>query len=1318
MTRQSICLNGEWDFMPLPDTQPIQQLPAQVQWEAQKIRVPSSWRWKLQPEAAYQPYDLFGYPSHWNEAPAGLLHRRFTVRRVKGWRVWLIFKAALQRSAYFVNGQKVAESSEGYLPIELDATDFVRDGDNELVAWCGPFERIPTSTGEKQLVPGGSWFAGLARGLWQDVFLEYRPEVWLEDIAVRTSTRQQKIEVEITVENRSTEPFQAQVRAQVLDGPTAVKVLPNFGLSLQPGDRRTVHLEEAWPEAVFWSPEAPHLYQLETSLQQEDQTVDKQQTRFGFREVWLDGPNLMLNGVRVNLRGDAWHYQGFLQQTKAYALNWYRMCQQTGINFIRLHAMPYPEFYLDAADETGMLIVDESAIYGSGKSNQADHPEFIRACHAHLHALVRRDRNHPSIVIWSMQNEMRWVDGRDGYMRVIPELTRTIKTLDPTRPVSYDGDNRLIAPEACEIISMHYNIDGTVASWDKDKPLIFGEHGSWHYIAPQVCSDFAGPSAYLSYEACMESIGLRERHFIEYARKEDVTGVTPFNTANYAMWAMPEQPVSLSWDDLSTPGPKPRTIPAYTLTIDNRLMAGAPLFLPNPSWHHLQEAFKPVTVIQNEYDDAFFGGTELVRSFSIYNDTQKPAQARLVYQLKTVDGDCLKEGEKAFTHQPGERREWQLTFQIPEFRERMTLTLHVELFHGDRLVHQLEQVYRVYPQALKTMVINTSKKAGYLGSKEAYAVISRWLPRLVRFEEPRAADLTPLDILIIGPDYSGHVGAIQPRLKEFVERGGFLLVLEQSQFSLGDTVLSGRGFSLAHINDAEHPVFAGLSDEDLRFWHPANINAPDTLGLVANAFHKPAEGDFIILLECGEGDFGWGGLLWTPLVEYSMGRGRAVFNQVVLIWNWERVPPACLLLRNLLSYACQFPPKAGRTGVLMAEEGSPAEAFLERIGVDFTRNVAPAPGELVIVDPGALDERMAAELHAFAGEGGEVLVLPAEPFHQVAITRLVGRQVRIDEQEVYQLRGVADELTRGISPHDLYHIERVTYTPENAHNRLAARYCIRFDATGPRKDNETLFESVHNPWVEFFVNGRDAEFQKIPVATMVQKAEFQPSVYGARQAVGRGAVIFSQVLLNPENEKVRRVYTRLLGNLSINIRTALFDHLKGDQDYGIEAFMALSYGPGQDYNAMLAYFTDPHYVLNNLGEGVYGWMKRQEKTAGAITIPGSAGKTTFLTVFIESETNRDPSQRATGELPDSSIVPDLFLQVNCPFQLYVNGICCADEVDTPKETVKIGDVLLNKGINRLAAVCKGGAEDIRVNAWLKDKHGGVVPGLKYRLTLD
>ena len=430
-----MCLNGEWAFMPDFEGRSPAELLASPQWEAQPVRVPSSWRWMIKPHEPFQPYDLFGYPAAWNDAQSGVLGRSFTVEPQGDARVWLVFEGILQEWVIFVNGVRVAEGSESFLPIEVDITAHVRPGEaNELAVWCGAWRSVDTETGPKLLVPEGSWFARLARGIWQDVFLEVRPPVAVEDVFVQTSVRRGEISARVRVSGSVGDRPQRQgsasagsemiVRACVMDGERVVLTLPEKPISVTAGQAIEFELMQPWPDPILWSPENPHLYHLEVDLLADGRLVDRRTVRFGFREVWLEDHKLILNGARINLRGDAWHYQGFVQQFPEYAANWYRLCKETGINFIRLHAMPYPQFYLDLADEMGMLLVAESAIYGSSKAMAADHPEFLAACRSHLRDFVRRDRNHPSVVIWSMQNEMRWVDGRDGYKAAMPALTR------------------------------------------------------------------------------------------------------------------------------------------------------------------------------------------------------------------------------------------------------------------------------------------------------------------------------------------------------------------------------------------------------------------------------------------------------------------------------------------------------------------------------------------------------------------------------------------------------------------------------------------------------------------------------------------------------------------------------------------------------------------------------------------------------------------------------------------------------------------------------------------------------------------------------
>lgn len=1310
--RKKECLSGEWLF--LPDYEGVDR-------GQDKIMVPSTWRWVINEKAQFQPYDMFDYPREWNKAQAGIISRKILIDSEDDHRVFAIFEGVFQKYMVFINDIKVLETEESFLTTEIDITDYVINGEeNEIKVWCGPYDTIDTETGLKRLSPDGTWYANMARGIWQNVYLEYRPNKYIDDVTVSTSTRNKTIDIKANIINEYNQTM--NVIAKVYKDE---KVIKEWKLS-----NNSVHLgniefatKELWDDAIYWSPENPHLYVLQVELTCDGRIIDTYEVPFGFREIWADGHKLYLNGKRINLRGDAWHYQGFVQQTKEYVRNWYKACRETGINFVRLHGMPYPKIYLDIADEEGMLIIDESAIYGSAKRIQADHPQFISNCKNHLTKLVKRDKNHPSVIIWSMQNEMRWVDGRNGYKQAMKDLSATIKALDCTRPIAYDGDNRLVDPEDMEIVSMHYNIDGTISDWDKEKPLIFGEHGKWHYVSPQVSTAMKGSDVYLSFEKSIESIGLEEKHFIEYARREEVTGVSPFNMINYTMHMQPQQDINIP-ESMNIEEVRPKVIKAHTTPITNGFFEQEQLFYPNSSWKHLKDAFKPVAIIPNEYNHSFYDNRSVKKSFNIYNDCENNVEAKVDYKLITKDGDILLDNEYIFNQSAGEKQEWELILDLPAVSDKTTLILQMELYHNDRWMNHLEEKYKVYPSISKKDLADTScKKVGYLGKEEGYEVIVKLVEKVEIINECLKENIDKLDLLIIGNNCTENVKKLQPVLQDFVNDGGYLLILEQESFVPGEITLSGKKFFSAFINDEEHPVFDGIEQEDLLFWGSENVNNSNYTPVVTNGFNKPVQGDLNILLECGEGDFGWGGLLWSPLVEYSVGKGRVMLSQLNIIKQFEETPQAGLMLSNMIRYGIDFADKRRfiedndkpLTG-LLASNDSKSGKFLADVGVEY--EVVSAMERIedysqLIVDLKGLKEKEINLLTEYAKQGGKLLILPVGIDEKNNLQDILGNDVEIEARPVYQLKPVSNKLTKGISNYDLYHYEKVTYSPSDKSNLIISDYSIYSEGGIP------LFESINNPWHEFFVNGFDEEFMKISIADIVEETDFVTDTYGIIQDIGKGQAVVIQLNMIDNNDKIKRVYSRLLSNLGIEIDTSILTYEKEEKDYGIQSVMALPQENHQDYNEMVKYFSDKDYLLNNLGEGVYGWMKRIEKKDGFISISGSTGKTYFITLFIESNINRNPEKRGNGELPDSSIVPDLYVDVNCSFELFVNSKSYDNLiVEEDTNSIKIDDVVLDKGINRMCMICKSEDNDIKFNICFKNKYGDYMNGLRYLLTLD
>lgn len=1330
MLRNTICLNGLWDFMPLYGVTCSLNLPEELYFETEKISVPSSWRYSNSDNFGiiddFQPYNLFNYPLKWHEAETGVYRRTFRLDEsmLQG-KQFLNFNGIMQKSRIYLNGTAAGEWNESFLPLEIDITELIkRDGsENELMVVCTEFDKTEIPSGQiKTLGLLGSWYGVLCRGIWQDVFLESRPLIYIEDTFIKTSIRNKNIAAEVALKNTTEFEQKLTLKLEMSDENGIAKTIEVKGLRLSANSDTTAKIAEEWVNPTLWDIDNPHLYNMNIIVYQNDNIIiDSKTVKFGFREIWTDNEKFILNGTRINLRGDSWHFQGAVQQTKEYALNWYRMCRENGLNFVRLHAEPHPEYYLDAADEAGMLIVDETAIYGSSKSMDASHPVFLENCDQHIKRLIKRDKNHPSIIMWSIENEMRWVDGRKVYKQHVPKMLEIVKALDATRPIILEGDNRLISKENTEIESMHYNIDGTIAQWDKTKPLVFGEHGGWWYICPQNTSAYNGAKSYLSLEEALKGVALKERLYVEYARKANVSGITSFNFAHYLMKSMPAEDILLEQSDLSTPGVKPNLIRKLSLTLNNGLLKDYPVYIPNEAMPILKESYKPVTIIAAEYNSFFYAGEEILRTFDVYNDTLYTHNTKVNVTIREKSGELMYENIYEFTQLPGERKTIEVKFIPEEITSKIReIYLEAVLYHGDKERHTLQKLYKLCPKSLKTEALNMqSKKILYLGNDKTLGIIKPLIPNVIHVSTLDTG-LYSYDILIIGDyvPYSAH--KYQSLLGNYIEKGGIVIQFEQSSFATGDIILYKHSFFSAHISsreNAEHPILKDLQDEDFMFWKPY-VTEEIPSSIIEQAFIKPAKGDFTMLLECNAGDFGDGGDFWTPLIEYQHNLGLMLLNQLEIAENFNTVPQACILLRNILLYAAEFEANSKANTCLLASEESSSYKFLKSIGLKFrlidkSADKTDFNCKTLLVDPDSLTTSCIKDIQTFTSNGGTTLILPCCDIHKESLETLLQSAVAIRNAATYQLETTADNpINRGVTITDLFRFEKIPLTPRLVENRPICNQSIEVDGAAILASNVT-----NTPWYDYFERNLSAEYSRVALVEINKRREDICLPYVAEKLSGNGKYILSQISIDSNNEKNIRVYSRMLGNLNCLINhMELFSYEKGDRDYAIDYFMTLSHEKYKDYKAAEAYYSDKNYSLNNLGEGLYGWMKKIEKDKeGFININGSKNRTYFLSCFVNKIEGKSSS-------PAKTDFDEINLQAesNCSFKLWINGELRKEfHTDrTGQYKVTIPEIKLVKGLNRFIISAAASEEDIKLRMVFKNSDGTYPDALRYQLTID
>ncbi|OWA36994.1 glycoside hydrolase family 2 [Saccharibacillus sp. O16] len=1168
-----------------------------------------------------------------------------------------------------------------------------------------------------------------------------------------------------------------------------------------------------WSDAELWSPDSPFLYEAEFELLEGDQILDRLTETFGFREFWCEGPNFVLNGIPINLRGDSWHFQGEIQQTDEYVRNWYRMCRDVGVNVIRLHAEPHPESYLRIADEEGMLIVDETAIYGSSGVMHADHPDYLAACLSHVRRLARRDRNHPSIILWSVQNEMRWVVGRDGFKAQIPILMDAIRALDPTRPILVEGDNRLVSKGDTEVESRHYNIDGTIDQWDRSVPLTFGEHGGWWYICPQNSSPYIGLDAYRGTDESTLGLAIGERWFVEYARRSGVAGISTFNFAHYFMRAMPDEDILLSASDdkqpgsglsgedlverygngslaesernadegaatdtdttaeiedkteAGFPGVRPDKIPAYSLTLNNGLLPESyPAYRPNPAFAVLKEAFRPVTMIAAEYNRCFYDHERIMRSFDVYNDTLQAHRVRIEIVIRQGE-EVLREELLEFTQQPAERRVVKLNWMPLRTTSDEQASLSAIMFHDGKPVHEGHWDYRIVSANVRQTPIAIERKAVYWGGREegsgstghqgypgspleAYRWIRQLLPDCERIEQSALSSLPGSSLLIVGSHLPDPGDEAEKALADFIDRGGHVLLLEQSQWSPGGLVLSHRPFLRAHGGDYSHPVLEGLGDHDLICWQE-EMREQGPLPIIQAAYEKPVSGDLTLLLECGAGDFGDGGDLWTPLLEYRSGKGLLLANQLELMAHLEQAPQAALLLRGLLAYAGRMGAGVNLAGAaaeaapapaaVLTVDGGPAAAFLAKLRLRAAAYEAaaqpagsapdsapmpPAQGNpgfgLLVAEAAALEAPGTIEaVRRHAQAGGRVLVLPAQPgSEQQALARLLGRHVSITAHETYHLEAEGAAAVRGFSPVDLFGFDKPFLSPRETVNRPLAQHRIQVEGA------EVLCRSIEGTaWKDYFVKEYTAEYSRLALVELNRRTAREPGAFVIEVPLGAGSIICSQLFIEPDSDKALRLYARICANLGASLDDGLLNASDEKAKWAVETVMALPCAPHVDYEAMKTYYIDPEFSLNNLGEGLYGWMKKRERRRedGMLRILAEDQEPWFVSVFIEVPEAAEQAVEATSEeTSQGSLKPGtegkgrvgrLGLRTRHVqrFELYLNGAL----VEQPEQELN-----LQSGLNRLIIIAQGEKGPFEMGLNLLHEDGRPMKDLAYRLTLD
>lgn len=517
-------LNGVWDFQLLerPDA------PVSDDWGT--TTVPGLWTMSDPTDSPHytnvpMPFDEIP-PTLPERNPTGVYRRVVDLSPTPGHRTILHVGAAESLLRVMVNGVPVGLSNDSHLAAEFDITDVVTRGPNELVLVVTKF------SAESYLEDQDQWWHG---GITRPVFIYTVPGVHIEDVVVladydaRSGKGSLTVEVVsaglahlttvdwhaevITLGTAETQPIGPRRAAQTLPKPSdergskpasrfpadfmdllsiraAGAEVPERFAAIAGAFAQTVTHETSAGRAWFeragldvapWTAETPHLEDLTVRLRDATgEIIDEVVLRIGFRRVEIQGRDLLVNGQRILVQGVNRHDfdpRTGRVMTRESLLEELSLMKRNNINAVRTSHYPNDPVFLDLCDEIGLYVVDEADIEGHAFAGiLADDPLYLPSFMRRLSRMVLRDRNHPSIIMWSLGNET-------GYGAAHDAMAAWTRNVDPSRPVHYEGaisndwhNGHAATDVVCPMYASFASLEAYAHDERADRPLILCEY--------------------------------------------------------------------------------------------------------------------------------------------------------------------------------------------------------------------------------------------------------------------------------------------------------------------------------------------------------------------------------------------------------------------------------------------------------------------------------------------------------------------------------------------------------------------------------------------------------------------------------------------------------------------------------------------------------------------------------------------------------------------------------------------------------------------------------------------------------------------------
>ena len=1036
--RASVKLSGVWEIarddeqMPAEVAEPIKELPRNPVWRA--ISVPSD-KNKAREDLTFA--HRVWYRTRVN-VPASMAGRAFFVD----------FPYNNLNTTIYVNGVFCGFEKNPFAPFQVDVTKGIKPGQaNEIWVgirdpWYGrsadpkrPLKLRKTFNYPIALFNQG--FQDMDYPVWNcpqsgilatPTFVAAGSGAYAADVFVKPSVGQKKLEADVALHNTTANEITGEIRWEAVDDASG-KVEHTFKaqpFKLAAGQEQTVTISDAWADPKLWWPDTPNLYRLRTTVVTEAKPSDVKETLFGFREWRREGTQFTLNGV-------IWHMWADLIGEHRSPQEWLSAYKQTNQRTTRMGTAGQagqdsrwlgmePQDALEFCDRNGVVVRRNATLDGETIGYQFSEGDaetrqqqggseiklaLMKNWRDQCVAQAKGERHHPSIQIWSIENEFAFINlinllgnspNMDRYEEEIAKTHDAVMVVDPTRSVMTDGGGAM-KHSTLGIAGDHYvaTLDSRYPDWAYEPFVEGGGRGRWKW--DQQRPRFLGEDFF-------------------------ATGINP---ADYATWGgeIAFQGKAATRDAMAL---------CYRILTEGYRWGGHyaawHLWIGNDGGPAQWGANHPRAALVRQWDWTFGSAQKVSRTFGIFNDTQYPEPTTFSRRLTVAGKETYT---KTSTHNvaPGKAEKFSEEITMPSVATRQEGELSLALSVGGTEIYRDAKAVSLLPAPAPEKLASSSVVVFDPGGETTAFLKGLGQP----FTAIQSLETIPAGakVVVVGRDAIEAKDSTSTRLAVLASEGRAVVVLDQSnplkfqaipaemelaprtkknEFGTEVPVSEGR---TAFIEDVSHPVLRGLKDKDFFTWGPDQL-------VFRNAYVKPTRGGKS-LVQCGPR------LEFSALIEVPVGQGVMYLCQLDLGKKLATNPVAPHVLLNLIRNAAAYKLEFASASAVIEDDQLAREVNL--IGLQYSKSgdalaAVQDPGKkiaLVSASPANLKLLAGnlAALQSFWQRGGTLLLCGLTPGGLADYNRIVGvnHVIRPFKRERVTFPPVRNPLTAGLTTGDI-----------------------------------------------------------------------------------------------------------------------------------------------------------------------------------------------------------------------------------------------------------------------------------------------------------